>query len=306
MHRTIEITLSPSDSDALVNRLRTLTGVVGLAHHRGASVLPPGDLISVHALNSATDDVLRLVAASSTNASVVTAEVASISDPAHQHAIDRDIDEAIWEEIETGLRHQGRLGTNYLALMALGGVIGAAGALAEPAVAAVAYVASAIIAPGFEPLAKMPLGAVLRRAEVFKAGLISTVVGYGALIASALFTCLLLAAVGAIDLDTFLTGDALKHTIEPDAFVLSIAAAGAVAGVIIQAAYRNSVIAGALVALRLIEIAAVIGIALAFGQFDLAWQGTLRLGIDIAFVFVAGFVVFGLKQLFVHRRPPLH
>jgi Domain of unknown function (DUF389) len=306
MHRTIEISIAPSHADALVNRLRTLNGVVGLAHHRGASVMPPGDVVSIHALNSATDDVLKIVAASSDSVSVVTAEVASISDPAHQHAIDRDVDEAIWEEIETGLRHQGRLGTNYVALMALGGVIGAAGALAEPAVAAVAYVASAIIAPGFEPIAKLPLGAVLRRAEVFKAGLISTVVGYGMLIATAFVTCLVLVALDAADLDMFLSGDALKHTIDPDAFVLSIAMAGAVAGVIIQAAYRRTVIAGALVALRLIEIAAVIGLALAFGRFDLAWQAVLRLGVDIAFVFVAGVVVFGLKQLFVHRRAPLH
>ena len=222
-----------------MRRLQTLLGVVGLTHHRGASVLPAGDMISVHALNSATDDVLKLVVALTRNASVVTAEVASISDPAHQHAIDRDVDEAIWEEIETGLRHQGRLGSNYLALMALGGIIGTAGALAEPAAAAVAYVASAIIAPGFEPIAKLPLGAVLRRAEVFKAGLISTLAGYGMLIAAAVATCLFLAAIGVADLGAFEASDALKHTIEPDAFVLSIAAAGAVAGIIIQANNRG-------------------------------------------------------------------
>jgi hypothetical protein len=32
-----------------------------------------------------------------------------LSDPDHQHAID----EAIWEELETGLRHQGRITSNY-------------------------------------------------------------------------------------------------------------------------------------------------------------------------------------------------
>lgn len=95
--------------------------------------------------------------------SFVTAEIASLSDPSHQHAIDHDIDEAIWEELETGLRHQGRITSNYLLLMAVGGIIAAAGVLAELAVATVAYVASAIIAPGFEPVAKIPLGIVLRR-----------------------------------------------------------------------------------------------------------------------------------------------
>lgn len=45
--------------------------------------------------------------------------------------------------------------------MALGGVIAAAGAVTEPSVSALAYVASAIIAPGFEPVAKISLGIVL-------------------------------------------------------------------------------------------------------------------------------------------------
>lgn len=50
----------------------------------------------------------------------------------------------LWEELETGLRHQGRITSNYLLLMAVGGIIAAAGVLAEPAVATVAYVASSI------------------------------------------------------------------------------------------------------------------------------------------------------------------
>ena len=53
--------------------------------------------------------------------SVATAEVASFIDPKHPHAVDRDVDEALWEEMETGLRHQGRVTSNYLTLMALGG-----------------------------------------------------------------------------------------------------------------------------------------------------------------------------------------
>jgi hypothetical protein len=90
------------------------------------------------------------------------------------------------------LRHQGRITSNYLLLMAVGGIIAAAGVLAEPAVAIVAYVASAIIAPGFEPVAKIPLGIVLRRGEVLKVGIVSTIAGYAALMLAAAATyCIL-------------------------------------------------------------------------------------------------------------------
>ena len=69
--------------------------------------------------------------------------------------------------------------------------------------------------------------------------------------------------------------------------------------------FRRSVIAGALIALRIIEAAGVIGIGLAIGRFDLVGQSFGRLAIDMAFIIGAGILVFGLKQLTLHRRTPL-
>ena len=308
MHRVIDITVPSNRGEQLIAALNQLEGVVGLTWQHGASIKPVGDVVTVHALNRATDDVMRAVATigGDTPFTVVTAEVASISDPENQKQIDADVDEAIWEELETGLRHQGRLTANFLLLMALGGVIGAAGAFTEPAIAAVAYVASAIIAPGFEPLAKLPLGIVLRRAEVARAGMLATLTGYAVLAAAAGATWILLSNFGGVQSSAFLEGDVLKHTIHPSPELLTIALAGAFAGVLIQASYRRSVIAGALVAMRLIEAASVAGIALAMGRLDLAAASGVRLAVDAGFVLVAGVIVFGLKQLIVHRRAPLH
>lgn len=308
MHRVLDITVPGDRSQQLISALEPIEGVIGLAWQKGASIKPSGDVITVHSLNRGTDAVMAAVAKAGgdTPFTVVTAEVASISDREHQKQIDNDVDEAIWEELETGLRHQGRVSTNFLLLMVLGGVIAAVGAFTEPAVAAVAYVASAIIAPGFEPLAKLPLGIVLRRGEVFLTGLASSIAGYGVLIAAAAATWVVLAEFDGIEASAFLDGDALKHTLHPTPDIIAITIAGALAGVLIQAAYRRSVIAGALVAMRLIEVAAVTGVALAMGRFDLAAGGFIRLALDAVFVLAAGILVFGLKQLFVHRRAPLH
>lgn len=308
MHRTIEVTLPPAATDAFVAGLRGHEHVVGVTLHRGASVEPAGDVVNVHVLNRGADDVLRAVARAREHGpiSVATSELASLSDPAHQTGIDRDLDEAIWEELEAGLRHQGRVTPNYLALMALGGAVSAAGALAEPSVAIVAYVAAAITAPGFEPVSKIALGLVLRRGEVVKAGLVSTLAGYLVLILAAALTWWALHAAGAAEANDFLGGDSLKHTVEPSGEVLMIAACGALAGAVMQAAYRRSVIAGALIALRIIETAGVVGVALAMGRFDLAGQSLERLVTDASFIVIAGLVVFGIKQAVFHRRAPLH
>src|SRR5918998_1830389 len=125
MHRTIEITVGPTQTDRLCRELEQAEHVIGLSLQRGASIKPPGDVITVHTLNRGVDDILQRVSAAQKGGSisVATAELASIIDPDHQDAVDNDVDEAIWEEMETGLRHQGRVTPNFVALMALGGPI---------------------------------------------------------------------------------------------------------------------------------------------------------------------------------------
>ena len=311
MHRTIEITVASSGTDQLIAKLQAIEHVVGISLHRGASVQPPGDVVTVHSLNRGSDEVMRAVTEARLHGpvSVATAELASLSDAEHQPAIDDDVDEALWEELETGLRHQGRITPNFLILMGLGGAIAGAGLLAtgEPALQIIAAVAAAVVAPGFEPIAKIPLGIVLKRREVLKSGLVSSLAGYGILIAAAAATYGLLAAMGAgMDAAKFGTIDAVKHIAHPSWPDLLISAFGALAGVTIQSAFRQSIIAGALIAMRMIDAAAVIGVGTVLGRMDLAAQGLQRLGIDLVLIVLAGLFVFGLKQAFVHKRAPMH
>ena len=314
MHRTIEVTLLPAAADTLAAALQGLQHVVGVARQRGASVQPAGcDVIVVHALNRGTDAVMRAVADAAAQhggpLSVATAELASLSDPEHQAAIDRDVDEALWEEVETGMRHQGRVTPNFLALMALGGAIAAAGLVShDPVLQTIATVAAAVVAPGFEPVSKVPLGLVLRRFEIAKLGLVSSLAGYAVLAVGAAAAFLALWGFGAVVPDDFFAGSAaghLGHPGHPPAPDLLIPFCGALAGVVVQVAYR-SVIAGALIATRMIHAAAAVGISAVAGRPDFVLDAPQRLGLDGGFILAAGAAVFWIKQRLVHRRTPLH
>lgn len=59
MHRTIDLTVASTASDAVVDAQRGIEGLVGLSCRRRASRVPPGGAITVHALNRAVDDLLR-------------------------------------------------------------------------------------------------------------------------------------------------------------------------------------------------------------------------------------------------------
>lgn len=308
MHRTIEIAAGAGASAALVAALERQEHVVGLRVHRGASVVPPGDVVVAHVLNRGADAVMRAVAEAGRHGpvSVATAELACLVDPAKQGAIERDVDEALWEEMETGLRHQGRVTANFLALMALGGAVAAAGLVTEdPARRAVATVAAAVLAPGYEPLAKAALGLALRKRAVLVAGLVSTAAGYAALVAGAAAVFALLRLLGDAAVGHLAESPAVHELSHPTALSYLVSACGAAAGMVVLSAYRRSVIAGPLMAMVLVEAAALVGAAPVAGRPDLALEGLGRLALDAALVVAIGAAVVAAKQAFVHRRAPL-
>jgi len=307
MHRTIEITVPPTTTNSLISELEKLEGVVGLSVHRGSSVLPPGDVVIVHALNRDTDEVLSAVESARQlgPVSVVTAEVASIIDPERKELIDRDVDEAVWEEAQTGLRHQGRVTANFLTLMALGGAIGAAGLVLESSAQSIAFVAASIIAPGFEPLAKLPLGWTLRNWSVVRRGLYSVSVGYSVLMIAAAAMFGFLRLTDTTTVQALLENSEVHKIAHPTLIEYAISACAAAAGVTMIMAFRRSVIAGPLLALVLIPAAAAVGAGLAAGEVGLALDALQRLLVDAMLVVVLGAIVIALKQRTVHHRKPM-
>ncbi len=307
MHRTMAITVGPGATDRLCEQLEQIDEVVGLTVHRGASRKPPGDVLVVDTLNRGADAVLKLVAEArrAGPVSVATAELASIIDPSHSEIVEHDRDEAIWEEMETGLRHQGRVTPNFIALMALGGAVAATGLAAEPVAQVTAFVSASIIAPGFEPIAKIPLGLALRNWPVVRRGAIATVVGYAVLIAAAALSFLLLRITGSVEVSELVTNHEVEKLTHPTTPEFLLTACGATAGMIMIAAYRRSVIAGPLIALVVIPAAALCGAALVAGEWRLSYEGLERLAIDIALIIALGGAVVLIKQRVVHRRAPL-
>jgi len=302
----MDISVPSETTDLLLKALEQHAQVMGLSVSRGASIKPPGDVITVHVLNRGADDVLRLISQTTSEYSIVTAETSSIIDSHLDPLVERDVDEALWEELETGLRHQGRITPNFLALMALGGVLGCLGLTTEGAPQATALIAASIISPGFEPIAKVALGLTLRRWNVVQRGLLSTLAGYSVFILTAALTFLLLRWTGGErSLHQFTENTELTRLAHPGVRELLFSSVGALSGAVIMAAFRRSVIAGALIALVIIPAAAACGMGLAAGRLDLAWQGLERALLDVVLILFWGVLVFTIKQVTVHRRAPL-
>ena len=307
MHRTIEITVPPAYTDTLIEELEQLEHVITVSVLRGASIKPPGDVVTVHALNRGADQVMSLADAARKQGqvSVSTSELSSIVDPEHERKVANDVDEALWEEAETGLRHQSQITANYLGLMALGGAVAATGLVEESTPQAISVVAAAIIAPGFDPLAKIPMGLALRRWDVARAGLVSVAIGYLALTLSAALVFLVLSWTGVTTIEEFVGNSQVQELADPTLREVLLSACGAVAGMVMMLSYRRYLIPGALVALMIIEAAAMVGMALAAGEPALMYEGLERFGLDVLLIVAGGVLVVLLKQTIFHRRAPI-
>jgi hypothetical protein len=307
MHRMIEITVPPELTMKIRPGLLDNPTVLGFSLLKGASEKPPGDVFQVHVLNSGADNVLRLVSkyCGEGNFSVVTSEVASISDPLHQKMINEDVDEAIWEEIETGIRHNGRVTANFLMLMTIAGIITAVGFLSDVQVQVIAFISASIIAPGLEPVTKVPLGIVLGKRDILWDGIKTTLAGYGLLMVAAAGIFSILLASGSAKPEEFLKdslANALTDVTLKD-LISSIAASAA--GIIMYVSYRRNVIAGPLIALVTIPAASGAAMCLVLGEWNFALLMLYSLGVDFLLIIVVGVIIVWSKQRMVHKREPL-
>lgn len=304
MPRTIEVAAPANKAEELLRRLEGRDGVVGLARQRDTSLNPPGDIVTIHATNDGTRTVLETLEELDLGdgGSIVTTEPRSLMSSRYQNGIDRETNETIWDEMAFLLRRETNVAGNYLAAMALSGAVAAVGLWTNTLHI---VIGAMVIAPGFEPLLRMPFGWVAGPRNLASRGLLSTLVGYALLAIGAALTLLLLRILDPASSQDLETRSWVRYwsTVTGSSIVLALAAGAA--GAVVVAAQRSVLTAGVMIALALIPGMSIAGMAVATGDFDLAGRGLIRWLVDAVAVVIAGLVVLGFKQAFIHRRRAL-
>jgi hypothetical protein len=305
MHRKFVISGDPAVLRRLASELEPMAAIVRISLDETACLKPRGGVLDVQALNRSSDEVLRQIHDDVEQGRVVVeiSESTSIIDVSRQRLIDRDYDEMLWEEMEQDLRNQSRITSNALLLMALGAIITVAAIGAPPSMQILAVVAGSIIAPGFDGIAGVSLGVVLRRWRVVGRAATASLAAYGIAILAAGITFAALRGAGAIGLGLEDRGVVELLAVGPPMLVISAAAAAS--GALMIVSLRDIYVVGPLMALVLIPSASFLGCSLATGDWAVAARALRRLGVDAGFVVVASAAVFWLKQHTVHKRRPL-
>jgi Domain of unknown function (DUF389) len=306
VHRKFVISGDVAVLRDLARRLQPVTEIITLSLDETGALKPPGGVLEVQALNRSADEVLRQVqrAAKAGRVVIEITSTNSVYDAERQEVIDHDADEMLWEEMEQNLRNMGRISANSLMLMALGGVMSAAAVASRPLIQVTAFIAASIVAPGFDSIAGISLGVVLRQWRVVARAVLAAGVGYTVASSAACITFLGLRALH-VERAARALNEGVMEVLELGPAILVIAAVAAASGALMIVSVRDIYVVGPLIALVLVPAAAVLGCAVAAGEWDVAIAALERVGVDALLVILLAAAVFWLKQRFVHRRAPL-
>ena len=166
-------------------------------------------------------------------------------------------------------------------------------------------IAAMVIAPGFEPMARIALG-MAAHSSSWRRGARDTVKGYLALVAGAFAGGLIASLAGHSPLadpgGPLDPGSLASYWSSLTVLSALASAAAAVGGGVLIATNRTVLTAGAMIGLALVPSAALVGIGASAGQFDLAFQAVGRWALDVLLVVVSCWAVLAWKARRVHRR----
>lgn len=307
MARTINITSPCEKTDIILQELKEVDGLLELQVFRNVSLEPPGDVIKLSIPNSLLNEIMRKMDGHQlgrrNGISLSTTEPASIIPTSSSKSIESDNNEGAWEEMVMTISNDSNTSLFTLIIMFISGSLATVG-IATNALHIV--IGGMLVAPGFMPITRISIGFIGKNNTWYYGGR-DLLKGYLMLIAGAIVTSLLLMAFGyepvAGTSSYYVTEKGLVNywtTITMASIMASIAAS--IAGAILVSTRKSVFTSGVMIGLALVPTAAIVGMGLISGNFELAWKAFLRFALDVAIVFTFTYAFFTWSHRIFHKR----
>jgi hypothetical protein len=310
MPRRVDISVAPTETDVLVERISGVDGLIGLRVQEGVSRKPRGDVISLEITNRGLPELVRLLSdlgvGKSADASFTTSEPISITSSPLALAIVKDVSDATWEEMEGVIAKNSNVTASTALLMAIAGMLATIGISTN---ALHLVVGAMLIAPGFQPIVRVALG-IVGKSAAWRRGLGDIARGYLSLGAGAAVMAIVLWALGEpgvvrSEASYLPAGVLVSYWTTINVSSLVVTALAGVAGALLIATNRAVLTAGVMVALALVPGATIAAAALVEGELAVASRGAARWLIEVLLILLTSVLVLQWKQSRLHRRPAM-
>jgi hypothetical protein len=298
--RVVELSVPPERTGSVLSGLKSI-GALSVPVFRGASVQPPGDIVAADVRNNDLACFMRLAdevgLGADPGVSLTTTQPMSVVSSQDPRLVTRDSSVSTWEEMSDVIGRESTM-TPLKALLLLGsGLIAALGIWAG---AVHIVIGALIIAPAYEPIVRLVLGAVTRRREPLVSVVKDTLVVYAALVLGGFVGGLLLRLFAADPLagpDAYVRTDTLLSywsTLTWTSAALSLIAG--VLGSLLILLDRTVLTAGVVIVLALVPAATIVGVGLSAGELELAVSALGRWAVDVGLVLLTAAAGLGIKR----------
>lgn len=277
-----------------------------MALHRGASVVPPGDVIEVQIARESVEElleklhVLKAREAGSIAISMPELVLSRRAERAESRAPGDGADALIWDEVTRQTGEDSRLTWSYLAFLVLATQLAAIGIVTNSTIAIVGAMA---VGPEFGPLAALAVALARRRWTLGRHAALALGIGFPVAMLLAALTTWLSAPLGLFPADALDTGSAVEFIYHPGPYSLIVAVLAGAAGMLSVISRRSAALIGVFISVTTVPAAGFVAVALVLGEYQKAAGSALQLLLNLVGIVVAALAVLVFYRLVSKRLP---
>ena len=293
-------------SDAVMDCATGELGVAEVSRQRGASVVPPGDVIHVLLARESVEGLLEKLHAlkvqeqGSISVTMPELVLSDRADKATADAPGEGADAVIWDEVSRQTGEDSRLTWSYLAFLILATQLAAIGIVTDSTIAIVGAMA---VGPEFGPLAALAVALVRRQWKLGRRAALALGVGFPVAMLAAAFTAWLSVPLGLFPADVLDSGSAADFIYHPGPYSLIVAVLAGTAGMLSVISRRSAALVGVFISVTTVPAAGFVAVALVLGEFEKAAGSALQLALNLVGIVVAAVAVLVFYRLITKRLP---
>ena len=289
----------------VVSLLRDSPSVTGLSVLRGASVLPPGDVVTADIAREGANPVLDGLRAlgvhreGTVRIDPVDTWLSRPAFEAERAAPGASADAVVWTQVVGRAYSDSELNWTYLSFMVLATLIAGVAIVVD---SSVLVIGAMVLGPEFGPIAAIGVALVRRRTRLLAIATRTLLIGFAAGILATFLAGLLGRALGWVTYaDIVGPRPQTSFIYHPNRWTLVVAVIAAAAGVLSLTSAKTGGLAGVFISVTTIPAAANTALALALGDW-VEMRGSLtQLLLNVVAMALAGWATLAIQGAVVGR-----
>lgn len=298
----LRVICPPAMTEDVLALLRDARGATHLTLHRGAALVPSGDVVEADVARECTNSLLDALGdlgverVGGVTLETIDTTLSVAARHAQEAAPGQPDDAVIWEELIARTGEESRLTWTFAGFLVLAVLIAAVGVVTDSPVTVVGAMA---VGPEFGPLAAIAVNLVRRRPGLVGRAAVAVGVGFPLAMVVTLVGALLAEAVGLVTAQSLEGADKVDFIYQVGPFSFVVALLAGTAGMLSLVSSKSAALIGVFISVTTVPAAGYAVVAATLGRWDRAGESALQLLVNLVGITVAATAV--LAVLHRHR-----